>query len=197
MTLWAHAHNYEEFIKDGIPYINNGLGGKDIRGFNGVQPGSNFQYNANFGAGFIKASCEALTHYFFSRNGTLIRTVIVDVNGTLTFLTGDVVDGGSGSDNGGDTGGNMSEREIYQEAAAEAFQMLFPVPDDDGVVLSSPVLWSDLSSGTYTLLVKNASFAGTDSWKVTYDRTGKTLTRPTVTRDANGNIIARPALVIS
>ena len=198
MVLAGHAHNYEEFIVDGIPYIVNGLGGNSIRDFDGVEPGSEYQYNENYGAGFISATCDSLTHKFYSRNGTLIRTVSVDTKGNITSETGDVGSGGSGGgEGGGEEDESMSNQEIIQEAASRGFQMLTPDVDADGIVLSSPVVWSDGSTGTYTMLEKNATFLGVDSWEVTYDRRGKTVTQPTVTRDSNGNIIVNPALVLS
>jgi hypothetical protein len=84
MVIAGHAHNYEEFIVDDIPYIVNGCGGATLRGFGATVSGSQYQYNSNYGAGFIHADCDALTHYFYDRTGTLIRTVSVDTKGNIT-----------------------------------------------------------------------------------------------------------------
>lgn len=202
MTLWGHSHNYEEFVVDGIPYIVNGLGGNTVRDFNGQVVGSQFQYNLNYGAGFIEATCDTLTFRFITRNGTLIRTVVI-TDTALEFNTFDEASGGLITDDSA-TPPSVTEMDalLLEAAAAGAFQMTAPNRDSEDVVLSSPVVWVGAgyggpSGGTYTLLVRNDEFIDVDSWKVTYDARGKTITQPPVTRNADGKIIVQPALVLS
>jgi hypothetical protein len=69
--------------------------------------------------------------------------------------------------------------------------------DVDGVITTATVAWPDGSAGTYTVTTKNAIWLRVDAYTVTHTSSGKTVTQAAVTRDANGNITAQPALTIA
>ncbi len=64
----------------------------------------------------------------------------------------------------------------------------------DGVVTSATVTWPDLVTGTYTATV-NATFGTVVSYVITYGSV--TYTQPTMTLDANGYVVTRPAITVS
>lgn len=70
--LAGHAHDYERIIKDGFPYIVNGLGGVTKRGFGTIDPDSVVRYNASYGAMRISASSSTLNFRFYSAAGVKI-----------------------------------------------------------------------------------------------------------------------------
>lgn len=193
MLLNGHGHNYEDGLIGTIPWIVDGLGGHSIRGFTGQIPQSYYQYNANYGFGILDADCATLTHKFYTRTGVLIRTVSVSAaTGLTTFTTNDDGSGGSGTDNTG-----MSNEDLLEEAGSESYTKTAPIRDADGVITSSPVLWTDGSSGSYLLLSRDPLFPVPTSWRITYNLTGKTVTQPTITLDAEGQEIAVPTMVVT
>lgn len=194
MLLNAHGHNYEDGKIGNLPWIVNGLGGHSIRSFTGQIPQSFYQYNDNYGFAILDADCDFLTHKFYTRTGVLIRTVQVSAaTGNTTFTTNDDGSGGSGTDNNG-----MSNADLIEEAGSRSYAATNPVYDSlTGVMLSSPVIWTDGSSGAYTLLVQNADYPKADSWQVTYILTGKTVTQPLITRNSLGEATSIPALVVT
>lgn len=80
-------------------------------------------------------------------------------------------------------------------AAAESFTLT----DWSTLLTSSPVIWPDGRTGTFTCVTPNEEWAVPDAYTVTYQRGGQTLTvrQPAVTRDALGVITHRPALQIT
>lgn len=71
--------------------------------------------------------------------------------------------------------------------------------DANGVATSAPVVWPDGTVGTYTADTVSTAFPGAvDGYHITYGSpVTRTYTQPTVTRDSNGAVTARPAVVIS
>jgi len=68
--------------------------------------------------------------------------------------------------------------------------------DINSAVTSAEVVWPDGTHGTFTALVLSTTFLGAvDSYSITYNTI--TYTQPTVTRDINGSVITRPAIVES
>lgn len=90
-----------------------------------------------------------------------------------------------------------SDRRLLEMAGAGAFQILDPVPDGNDIIATAPVLWPDGSPGVFTVLVANASFAAIDSWRVTHQLSGKTITQPAMSRSATGFPTSIPALQIT
>ena len=66
-VLSGHDHDYERIVRDGFPYIVNGLGGASIYGFGNPVSGSEVRYNGDYGALLVTASTTNLTFQFISR----------------------------------------------------------------------------------------------------------------------------------
>lgn len=83
--------------------------------------------------------------------------------------------------------------------AATAYQMTGATYDTDYVLSGASILWPDGGTGTYTRIVKNTDFLDVDSYSVTYIKSplSYTVTQPTVTRDAAGNITICPQKILS
>lgn len=73
-VLSGHDHDYERIIRDGFPYMVNGLGGKSRYSFNSAVSGSVVRYNANYGAQLVEANDTTLIFKFITRAGTVIDT---------------------------------------------------------------------------------------------------------------------------
>lgn len=272
LLLNGHGHNYEDGLIGNLPWIVNGLGGKDIRAFGASTPSSQYLYNQNYGFGILTADCDALTHKFYTRTGVLIRTVsIAAKTGAVSYTIDDNGTGGTGDDTmtefvsrfinvtgfvGGGTNldaiatvslgiGTIAEfyvdgslatmrltsgigatsvpsivrpidfnsvtnprvwislddyltdedlKEIVSDGGPEMISALY---DSGAVVTTGVVRWRDGSAGVYTTLVKNTTFNAVDSFSVTNTNLGKTVTQPTITRDASGSVTSKPALVVT
>jgi tartrate-resistant acid phosphatase type 5 len=70
----GHDHTYERLIEDGIPYFVDGLGGGPIYWFTGSLPGSQVQYNQDYGAMLVEADDQQMTFQFINRKGQVIDT---------------------------------------------------------------------------------------------------------------------------
>ena len=73
-VLSGHAHVYERVMKDGIPFITNGLGGDSTGSFNTAIAGSAVRFGDDYGALRITANASALTFEFITRRGVVIDT---------------------------------------------------------------------------------------------------------------------------
>ena len=71
--------------------------------------------------------------------------------------------------------------------------------DANDAVLSASVVWPDGAPGTFTATVVSTSFPGAvDAYTVTYGSPViRTYTQPAMTRNANGAVSSRPALVVT
>ncbi|MFN2516045.1 MAG: fibronectin type III domain-containing protein [Pyrinomonadaceae bacterium] len=76
-VLSGHAHVYERVMKDGIPFITNGLGGDSTGSFNGAIAGSVVRFGDDYGAMRIAASATVITFEFITRRGVVIDTYTV------------------------------------------------------------------------------------------------------------------------
>jgi fibronectin type 3 domain-containing protein len=73
-VLSGHAHLYERVMKDGIPFITNGLGGDSTGDFNTPITGSVVRFGDDYGALRVTANASALTFEFITRRGVVIDT---------------------------------------------------------------------------------------------------------------------------
>jgi hypothetical protein len=69
----------------------------------------------------------------------------------------------------------------------------------DSAVTSATVVWPDGTAGVFTSDVLSSAYPGAvDSYHITYlGSSTVTYTQPTVTRDSNGAVTTRPAMVVS
>ncbi len=73
-VLAGHDHHYERIIRDGTPYIVNGLGGGARYAVGDLVAGSVAQYRAQHGAMLITVSPERMSLQFVTRGGDMIDT---------------------------------------------------------------------------------------------------------------------------
>jgi hypothetical protein len=69
VVMSGHDHTYERLSVDGIPYFVNGLGGANRFGFNIIDPHSQFRFNQDWGAMFVRATKQSITYEFYEADG--------------------------------------------------------------------------------------------------------------------------------
>ena len=74
-VIAGHDHFYERLEEEGIFYMVNGAGGKDLHPFGLLEAGSLVRYNQDHGAQLINATARCLNITFFSRASTLIDSM--------------------------------------------------------------------------------------------------------------------------
>ena len=83
-------------------------------------------------------------------------------------------------------------------AYGSLFQLVSATRDINEAIVTANIVWPDGVAGVFTTDVASVSFPGAiDAWHATYAGSpAKTITQPTVTRDAAGAVIAQPAITI-
>jgi hypothetical protein len=89
------------------------------------------------------------------------------------------------------------DEQLIAWTASGGYTLTSATRDSDGVVTTATVRWPDDSTGTFTRTVKNAIFLAIDAYTITHADSGKTITQAAVTRDANGNLTAQPAITVA
>jgi tartrate-resistant acid phosphatase type 5 len=69
-VLSGHEHDYERIIRNGLAYFVNGAGGKSLYSFRTPIAGSEFRYNANYGAILVTADDSSIKFDFYSVSNT-------------------------------------------------------------------------------------------------------------------------------
>mgnify|MGYP000355453489 CR=1 FL=1 len=93
--------------------------------------------------------------------------------------------------------GALTNDVLRDWALSSSYSFTSATLDSDGVVTTASVSWPDGSPGTFTRTLKNSTFLTIDAYTVTHNNSNKTVTQPAVTRDANGNVTAQPAITIA
>lgn len=78
-VMAGHDHTYERIAQNGIPFFVNGLGGRSIYSFGTPIQGSEFRYNADYGAMLVEASPDSMTFSFLDTLGTVIDSHTIGV----------------------------------------------------------------------------------------------------------------------
>lgn len=86
---------------------------------------------------------------------------------------------------------DWTESEAY-EATSVTMDTTF-----DRVVSTAVLKWPDGSAGVFTATSINATWECVDAYTVTHASSGYTVTQAAVTRDSNGRVVTKPALVVS
>lgn len=89
---------------------------------------------------------------------------------------------------------------LLQWAYASAFRLVSATRDTNEAIVTASIVWPDGATGTFTTDTTSIIFLGAiDAWHATYINGSitHTVTQPLVTRDANGAVIAQPAITIS
>lgn len=71
-VLTGHDHSYERIFNDSMFYIVNGLGGRSIYEFYTIVSGSQFRYNANYGAMLAYSYNDSIVFRFYNISGDMI-----------------------------------------------------------------------------------------------------------------------------
>jgi hypothetical protein len=88
LVLAGHDHTYERIMKNGFPYVVNGLGGRPLYAFRETpEDGSAVRYNENYGAVFITATTSRLTLTAYSIANVLIDSLSLPEPPTPITLT--------------------------------------------------------------------------------------------------------------
>ena len=74
IVLAGHAHVYERVIRNGLPYLTNGLGGDSTGSFDTGIDGSLVRFGTDYGAMLVQVSSTSITFKFITRTGTVIDT---------------------------------------------------------------------------------------------------------------------------
>jgi tartrate-resistant acid phosphatase type 5 len=72
IVLTGHDHTYERIIRDGFPYIVNGLGGQERYTIHDPVQGSLVRYNCTYGAMVVDATSDSMTFRFITAQGELV-----------------------------------------------------------------------------------------------------------------------------
>jgi hypothetical protein len=94
-------------------------------------------------------------------------------------------------------GGSVTDQTLAEWVEGEDFEATALTRNTAGVVTSATVKWPDGSAGTFTATTVNGTWDAIDAYTITHTDSGKTVTQAAVTRDANGNITAKPALTVA
>jgi predicted phosphodiesterase len=77
LVLSGHDHVYERIVADGMTYVVDGTGGKDLYGFDDPVAGSRTRFDADFGALFLTASDRTLAGEFWSAGGVRVDRFVL------------------------------------------------------------------------------------------------------------------------
>lgn len=117
--------------------------------------------------------------------GDPLRTAGDKINDNFT----EVYDGAIG-------GATVSDQLLKDWTAAESYR---PAREswNGTTFIAVNVTWPDGSAGVFTPTVINSTFLEIDAFTVTHVASGKTVTQPAFTRDANGIVTNAPALTVA
>lgn len=96
-----------------------------------------------------------------------------------------------------ESGGISEEETLVEWTQGKDYEPLSITRDGEGRVTSMTVQWPDGSSGTYTATDYNATHEVYDGFTITHVDSGSTITQSAVTRNADGAIIVKPALIVT
>jgi hypothetical protein len=119
-------------------------------------------------------------------NASIVNSPLSDLD---TALTAEI--------NARQGGAAVEDQVLKQWTEAEAYEMTSITCDADGIILSATVKWPDGSGGTFTRTTKNATWLAIDAYTITHTASSSTITQTTVTRNASGQITAKPALTVA
>jgi tartrate-resistant acid phosphatase type 5 len=76
-VITGHAHVYERVMRNGFPYMTNGLGGESTGTFGTPIAGSVVRFGNDYGAQLITANSEFITFQFITQAGLVIDTFTI------------------------------------------------------------------------------------------------------------------------
>lgn len=95
-------------------------------------------------------------------------------------------------------GGTSALAQILKDwTESNAFELTVATRNSDGIITTATVKWPDGSAGTFTATTINSTWYGIDAYTISHTSSGKTVTQAAVTRNANGEVTAKPALTVA
>lgn len=95
------------------------------------------------------------------------------------------------------TNSNPSDDQLILWVESEQIRILsVDSYNADGQMVSASVRWPDKTLGRYSTIRFNSAHKAVDSYQVSHTASGRRVFQPTVTRDADGNIIATPNMKV-
>ncbi|MBB3004341.1 hypothetical protein FHX57_006723 [Paraburkholderia tropica] len=94
----------------------------------------------------------------------------------------------------------IQQSSLLNWAYGNIFRLVSATRDSNEAIVTASIIWPDGATGTFTTDVASTAFPGAiDAWHATYvnGSVSHTITQPAVTRDANGAVIAQPAITIT
>jgi len=89
------------------------------------------------------------------------------------------------------------DQKLAEWTQGKDYQPLSISYDVDGNVTSASVKWPDDAVGTLTMTDWDATHETWNGYNITHSTSAKTVTQPAVTRNAEGAITVKPALIIA
>jgi len=93
----------------------------------------------------------------------------------------------------------MTASNLLTIVSGENYQLTTINRRSDGIATNATVLWPDGTFGVFTTIVIGTNSSGDtsiDSYQLTYTNSSKTITQPSVVRNADGSVTNKPALTI-
>jgi hypothetical protein len=94
-------------------------------------------------------------------------------------------------------GAGVNSDTLKEWTESGAYELTSAMFDADNVITVATVKWPDGSAGTFATATKNMTWLAIDAYTISHTASGKTVTQADITRDANGNITAKPALTVA
>lgn len=95
------------------------------------------------------------------------------------------------------TGSDISDAMLIAWTESESYQGTSVTRDADGLPTSATIVWPDGSAGVFTRVSKNSTWLAVNEYTITHTDSGKTVTQPSLTWDAGGNMASKPALTVA
>ncbi len=80
-VLAGHSHVYERIMKNGFPYMTNGLGGESTGTFRSIDPDSVVRFGSDYGAQLVTATVNSINFSFYTQAGELIDSYTISSAG--------------------------------------------------------------------------------------------------------------------
>lgn len=92
----------------------------------------------------------------------------------------------------------QAANDLMNWAYTTSFRLVSATRDANGAIIAANIIWPDGVAGVFTTDTASTAFPGAiDAWHATYASVpAKLITQLAVTRDAEGAVIAQPAITI-
>lgn len=94
-------------------------------------------------------------------------------------------------------GATVSDARLKEWTEGGDYEVLSAAYDSDGVITGGTVKWPDGGTGVFTTTTKDSTWLAVNAYTITHATAGNTITQSAVTRDANGQVTAKPALTVA